>query len=117
MSAIRFEAEWERIHSEMIEVGLPIGATEKLIAYIQTIGPPVWQTVRLDRRPRADGSGGTTVHLPETPEECHEVLRELEQVTAASRASSAACVTDMQSCPPVPEPYENQAGGQGGGKG
>ena len=54
------------------------------------VGPPVSETIRLDRRPRSDGSGGLTTRLPETWEEAHEVLCELEGVKAGSRAFTAA---------------------------
>ena len=82
MNAIQFEAAWERCHANMVEVGLPVSATEKFIAYIQKVGPYYAERVRLDRRSRTDGAGGTTVRIPETWEECHEVLCELESVKA-----------------------------------
>ena len=44
----------------------------------------------MDRRPRPDGAGGLTTRLPETWEECHEVLCELEGVKAGSKAFTAA---------------------------
>ena len=50
MSCWQFEAEWERIHSELEEVGLGVGSREKMLAYICKVGP-VSETIRLDRRP------------------------------------------------------------------
>ena len=90
MNAIQFEAAWERAHANMVEVGLPVSATEKFIAYIQKVGPYYAERVRLDRRSRTDGAGGTTVRIPETWEECHEVLCELDSVKAGERAFNAA---------------------------
>ena len=83
MNAIQFEAAWAKAHANMVEVGLPVQAAEKFIAYIQKVGPFYAERVRLDRRSRPDGSGGTTVRIPETWEECHEVLCEIESVKAA----------------------------------
>ena len=60
------------------------------IAYIVKVGPPVSETIRMDRRPRPDGSGGLSTRLPETWEECHQVLCEIEGVRAGSRAFTAA---------------------------
>ena len=76
MSALQFEAEWEQIHAELDEVGLTINPLDKFLAYIIKIGPQS-ETIRMDRRPRPDGAGGMTTRLPETWEECHEVLCEL----------------------------------------
>lgn len=63
---------------------------EKIIAYIQKVGPMYAEKVRLDRRARPDGEGGTTVRVPETWEECHEVLCEMEVVKAGERAFNAS---------------------------
>ena len=90
MSAIQFEAAWERACKNMEEVGLGVIPAEKFIAYIQKVGPAFAEKVRLDRRARADGAGGTTVRQPETWEECHEVLVELEVVKAGERAFNAS---------------------------
>ena len=96
MSALQFEAEWEQIHADLDEVGLGINPLEKFLAYIVKVGPPVSETIRMDRRPRADGSGGTTTRLPETWEECHEVLCEIEGVKAGSKAFTAARAAGLQ---------------------
>ena len=90
MTALQFEAEWEQVHAELEEVGLPKTPLEKFLAYIVKVGPPVSETIRMDRRPRKDGAGGFTTRLPETWEECHEVLCEIEGVKAGSKAFQAA---------------------------
>jgi len=66
MSALQFEAEWERILSELAEVGLEKSSLDKFLAYIVKVGPPVSETIRMDRRPRKDGAGGLTTRLPTT---------------------------------------------------
>ena len=65
MSCWQFEAEWERIHSELEEVGLGQAPREKMLAYICKVGP-VSETIRLDRRPRRNTDGTYTTRLPET---------------------------------------------------
>ena len=89
-NALQFEAEWEEVHADLDEVGLGVNEREKVLAYIVKVGAPISETIRLDRRPRSDGAGGTTTRLPQTWEECHEVLCELEGVKAGSRAFTAA---------------------------
>ena len=73
MNALQFEAEWERIHADLEEVGLGKNKLEKFLNYITKIGPPLSDTIRLDRRPRSDGAGGMTTRPCETWEECHAV--------------------------------------------
>ena len=89
-TALQFEAEWEQIHADLDEVGLTKAPLEKFLAYIVKVGPPVSETIRMDGRPRKDGAGGYTTRLPESWEECHEVLREIEGVKAGSKAFMAA---------------------------
>ena len=94
MTSLQHEAEWERIHADLEEAGLGVNAQEKFLAYIVKVGPPLSETIWMDRRPRPDKSGGTTTRLPDTWEECHEVLCEIEGVKAGSKAfanSRAAC--------------------------
>ena len=55
MTALQFEAEWERIHAELQEVGLGKSKLEKFLAYITKVGSPANETIRMDRRPRPDG--------------------------------------------------------------
>ena len=90
MNSLQFEAEWEQVHADLEEVGLGLSPLEKFLAYIVKVGPPLSETIRMDRRPRTDGSGGHTTRLPETWEECHQVLCEIEGVRAGSRAFTAA---------------------------
>ena len=60
-----------------------------MLAYICKVGP-VSETIRLDRRPRRNADGTYTTRLPETWEECHEVLCELEGARAGTKALAAA---------------------------
>ena len=76
------------MHADLEEVGLGKPPLEKFLAYIVKVGPPTSETIRMDRRPRKDGAGGYTTRLPQTWEECHEVLCEIEGVKAGSKASS-----------------------------
>ena len=96
MSALQYEANWEQCHADLEEVGLGVNATEKFLAYIVKVGPPVNETIRMDRRPRPDGAGGLSTRLPETWEECHEVLCEIEGVKAGSKAFTAARAAGLQ---------------------
>ena len=70
-------------------MGATINLLDKFLAYIIKVGSKS-ETIRMDRRPRPDGSGGMTTRLPETWEECHEVLCELEGVKAGTKAFTAA---------------------------
>ena len=63
---LQFKAEWEQIHADLEEIGLGINRLEKFLAYIVKVGSPISETVRMDRRSRSDGAGGTTTGLPET---------------------------------------------------
>ena len=65
MSCHQFEAEWERIHSELEEVGLAVSPREKMLAYICKVGP-VSETIRMDLRPRKGADGSCTARLPES---------------------------------------------------
>ena len=107
-NAIQFEAEWEQIHTDLKEVGLEVNETEKFLAYIVKVGPPTSETIRLDRRPRSDGAGGMTTRLPQTWEECHDVLCEIEGVKAGSRAFIAARAAG-QTAAGLKEYYEGNA--------
>ena len=65
MSALQFEAEWERLQSDLDEVGLGLSSLDKKIQYILKIGP-VADQVRMDRRPRPNSVGEMVVRLPES---------------------------------------------------
>ena len=101
MSAHQFEAEWERLHADLAEIGLKNSPLEDFPAYLMKVGPPVSETIRMDRRPKDDGGGGLTTRLPHTWEECHEVLCELESVKAGSRAFQSAGAAAMQQWDPA----------------
>ena len=90
MSALDFEAEWERVLQDLNDIGLGKSELEKFLAYIEKVGSMLGETIRLDRRPRPDGAGGETTRDPRTWEEAHEVLIELESVRAGARAQTAA---------------------------
>ena len=115
MSCWQFEAEWERIHSELEEVGLAQPPREKMLAYICKIGP-VSETIRMDRRPRRNTDGSYTTRLPETWEECHEVLCELEGARAGTKAFTAARAGGVRQKPPKvkPQDWEVPTGGAKG---
>ena len=66
MTALQFEAEWEQIHADLDEISLGVNKTEKFLAYIVKVGPPISETIRMDRRPRPDETGGSVTRLPET---------------------------------------------------
>ena len=115
MTALQFEAEWEQVHADLEEVGLAKTALEKFLAYIVKVGPPINETIRMDRRPRTDKAGGMTTRTPETWEECHEVLCEIEGVKAGTKAFSAARSAGQAVF--QGQGSANQSGGQfGGGK-
>jgi len=125
-TALQFEAEWEQVHADLVEVGLGKPPLEKFLAYIVKVGPPTSETIRMDRRPRKDGAGGFTTRLPETWEECHEVLCEIEGVKAGSKAFLAARAAGQSSVAndgPGPGRHDAQGGqwpdpkGKGKGKG
>ncbi len=115
MTALQFEASWEEVHADLEEVGLGKSPLEKFLAYIAKVGPPVSETIRMDRRPRPDNAGGLTTRLPETWEEAHEVLCEIEGVKAGSRAFQKAAQAAGQA--PTQPDGGNQQGAFGGGKG
>ena len=85
-SALAFEARWEDCHRDLEEVGLACNATEKYLKYIIKVGPPISETIRMDKRPRktADpehpGEFIYPTRAPETWEEAHAVLVEVEGV-------------------------------------
>ena len=116
MTALQFEAEWEQVHADLEEVGLEINPLEKFLGYIVKVGTPVSETIRMDRRPRPDGSGGTTTRLPQTWEECHEVLCEIEGVKAGSKAFTAARAAGQRREPDPGADKTWSGAGQDGGK-
>ena len=61
---------------DLEEVGLGINQLEKFPAYIVKVGAPVSETIRMDRRLRLFPDGEMRSRLPETWEECHQVLCE-----------------------------------------
>ena len=85
------------------------------------VGPPVNETIRMNRRPRKDGAGGFTIRLPTTWEECHEVLCEIEGVKAGSKAFLAARAAGqtsaVQGAQVGHEDQYHQQGAFGDGKG
>ena len=111
MSALQFEAEWEKALAEMVEVGLPQPPREKYLAYLCKIGSPMSDILRQDRRPRPDGAGGITNRLSETWEELHEILVEKENMAAGSKAFKGAAAALAAGLKP------GGGGGGGGGAG
>ena len=114
-NALQFEAEWERIHAELEEVGLGKNKLEKFLQYITKVGPALSEMIRTDMRPRSDGSGGTTTRRCESWEEAHAVLVESETIKAGSRAFSSARAAGQTANQETM--YNTGAFGDGGGKG
>ena len=88
MSALQFEAKWEEGLRDKEECGLEMSELEKFLAYIEKMGPSLGEEIRKDRRPRPDNAGGATTRPPRTWEEAHEVLVELENLRAGTRAAT-----------------------------
>ena len=92
MSAHQFEAAWEEIHADLEEVGLPVSAQDKYLGYLQKIGGEATR-IRMDRRERVyltadddlDSPPKMKNRTPETWEECHQVLVELEAMDAGTK--------------------------------
>ena len=122
MSAIQFEAEWEQRSAEMVEVGLCVPEKEKFCVYVQKIGEPNGTNCRLDRRPRKDRDSPTGLpmvnRLPDSWEELHETMIEIEGIRANSRAySTSARTAGMNQNSPPPKNNDQSQGGQDSGKG
>jgi len=81
LTAKQFEAEFVKAVNEMEKVGMALTRLDKFLGYIEKVGPKMSEVIRLDRRPRSDG----TIRLVETWEEAHEVLVEHEGVKNAGR--------------------------------
>ncbi len=92
LTAYQFETLWEEHLSERAEVGLGCTAREYLLQYYRKIGPTLAKEVRKDKRFRPDGSGsGKEVFRGvATWEEAHEVVKEIEAMTAGQKAISNA---------------------------
>ena len=93
MSAHQVEAAWEEIHAGLEEVGFPVSAKDKFLGYLQKIGGGA-ASIRMDRRERIDlalmeddpeGPPKMKNRTPETWEECHQVLVELEMMDAGTK--------------------------------
>ena len=86
MKALQFEAKWEACLSELAAVGLPRSTYDKYLDYFDKIGVQLGESVRIDRRPRPDGAGGMVTRPPETWEEAHFVVIELEGIRQGTKA-------------------------------
>ena len=68
MSAVQFEAEWERHMAELREVGLPQDSKQLFIDYIRKVGGTIAESIRIDRRKRPnlapDAKEGDMVMFP-----------------------------------------------------
>ena len=101
-------------------MGLPVSNQEKFLAYIMKAGPPMSESLRLDRRPRLLLKDGQKVgeemitRLPLSWEECHEVLCELESVKSGSKAYAHARAAGM-SQHDIPKLGGQNQGGQNQG--
>ena len=121
MTALQFEAEWEAIHAELEEVGLGKAPLEKFVSYLIKMGGTMAETIRMDRRPRPDGAGGTTTRVAQTWEEAHEVLVEIEGVKAGSKAITSARAAALGTVPALTvlgvAGQDGNKGKKGSGKG
>ena len=106
MSALEFETKFIKLTAQLERIGFALSEKEKHMSYLEKVGMPISETIRMDRRQRPDRSGGTTERLAETWEEAHAVLVEVEAVKAGSR---------MLVDPPNTSAPQNRAGGRGRG--
>ena len=65
-TALQFEAGWEALLAGLEDAGLAKTEREKFPAYIEKLGPHLGEEIRKDRRPRADGAGGSTTREART---------------------------------------------------
>ena len=78
MTALEFGTKFIKFSTELEGVGLPLNSKEKYMSYIEKVGVQMGETIRLDRRQREDTDGWWSERLPETWEEAHAVLVEVE---------------------------------------
>ena len=88
MDAMSFEAAWEKVLADMTEVGNKPSAKTMYVDYLAKIGPQRSHEVRTDRRMYPDGIGGQTLRTPETWEEAHKIVVELESIRREGDAIS-----------------------------
>jgi hypothetical protein len=85
MSALEFETKFIKLTAQLERAGMPITDKEKHMCYLEKVGHPHSEMIRMDRRQRSDRSGGSTERLAETWEEAHAVLVEVEAIKAGTR--------------------------------
>ena len=90
-SALQFEAEWEKAIAELEAVGLGMTKIQLYLDYLSKIGP-MSVDVRKDKRmrPRANGEPGEEHREPQTWQEAHLVLVELEGFKQGTKAFANA---------------------------
>ena len=74
MNAFQFEAIWEELTAELAEVSSGSAPIEKYLDYLEKVGLHMNEVIRLDRRARPDGAGGTTHRGAKTWVEAHAVV-------------------------------------------
>ena len=85
MSSLEFQTKFIRLTTQLEQIGMGLTRKSKYMSYLTKVGGPINETIRLDRRQRPDGAGGTSERLAETWEEAHAVLQEIEAVKSGSK--------------------------------
>ena len=111
-SALQFEAEWEKAVAELEAVGLGMTSIQLYLDYLSKIGT-MSVDVRKDKRmrSRADGEPGEEHREPQTWQEAHKVLVELEGFKQGTKAFANASKVGGVVSPPT-----GRGRGQGGGQ-
>ena len=89
-SALEFGAEWDKLLAELEEVGLPRDAKSLALDYLLKIGTAETEKIRMDRRERPMPDGTMRLRVPETWQEFHEVLCEVDSVKGSAKALTVA---------------------------
>ena len=69
---------WGARNRELERVGLGLLPKQKYTQHLLKVGKDYAEAVRSDRRARPDRSGAETIRRPETWDEAHQVVVELE---------------------------------------
>ena len=77
LTGLEFQAAWEKVLAEMKEVGFELQEEAVFIDYLKRVGPAASEEIRKDKRPRADGHGGTVTRAPESWEEAQVISIEI----------------------------------------
>ena len=80
LSALQWEAVFERAVGELEGAGLPQNADQLRIKYIQKVGPENASVILTDLRPRRNPDGDLETRHVKTWQEAHELLVEHEAI-------------------------------------